>query len=109
MLLLVAAIGFGTLVLSHIAPFPFLLDAFRPDRSLWHMETNPSGPAVYLTFDDGPNPDATPMLLDVLQREGATATFFLRSTPTSQTTPHPSFAGCFRRTTRWRFIRVRDG
>ena len=34
-------------------------------------------PAVYLTFDDGPNPAATPALLDVLQREGARATFFL--------------------------------
>ena len=46
MLLLVAAIGFGTLVLSHLAPFPFFLEAFRPDRSLWHMEANPSRPAV---------------------------------------------------------------
>ena len=78
MLLLIAAFGIvGTFLLSHIGPLPFLLDAFRPDRSLWHMEKNPSGPAVYLTFDDGPNPDATPMLLDVLQRENATATFFL--------------------------------
>lgn len=51
MLLLVAAIGFGTLVLSHLAPFPFFLEAFRSDRSLWHMEANPSRPAVYLTFE----------------------------------------------------------
>ena len=32
---------------------------------------------VALTFDDGPNPDATPQVLDVLRAEGVTATFFL--------------------------------
>ena len=32
---------------------------------------------VYLTFDDGPNPTATPGLLDVLTQKGAVATFFL--------------------------------
>jgi peptidoglycan/xylan/chitin deacetylase (PgdA/CDA1 family) len=31
---------------------------------------------VAVTFDDGPNPDATPRLLDVLERHGAHATFF---------------------------------
>jgi peptidoglycan-N-acetylglucosamine deacetylase len=34
-------------------------------------------PVVYLTYDDGPNPTATPLLLDVLKRENARATFFL--------------------------------
>ena len=77
MFLIVAAIGFGTFVLAHIAPFPFLVDAFRPERSLWHMPASSGAPAVYLTVDDGPNPEATPMLLDVLQRERASATFFL--------------------------------
>jgi peptidoglycan/xylan/chitin deacetylase (PgdA/CDA1 family) len=32
---------------------------------------------VYLTYDDGPNPDATPALLDELQAQDATATFFI--------------------------------
>src|SRR6202522_1677913 len=32
---------------------------------------------VVLTFDDGPDPEWTPKILDVLQREHATATFFL--------------------------------
>ena len=32
---------------------------------------------VVLTFDDGPDPDWTPKILDVLKREHATATFFL--------------------------------
>ena len=30
-----------------------------------------------LTFDDGPNPDATPRILDTLAAEGVRATFFL--------------------------------
>ena len=33
--------------------------------------------AVAITFDDGPNPRATPVILDVLQREGVRATFFV--------------------------------
>jgi peptidoglycan/xylan/chitin deacetylase (PgdA/CDA1 family) len=33
--------------------------------------------AVHLTFDDGPHPEATPAVLDVLARFGARATFFL--------------------------------
>ena len=32
---------------------------------------------VSITFDDGPNPDATPRILDVLSREGVHATFFV--------------------------------
>jgi peptidoglycan/xylan/chitin deacetylase (PgdA/CDA1 family) len=61
-------------VLAHIAPFPFLLDT--SDRTIWQMPaTDP--PRVYLTFDDGPNPAATPALLDVLHAHGAKATFFV--------------------------------
>jgi peptidoglycan-N-acetylglucosamine deacetylase len=33
--------------------------------------------AFALTFDDGPHPETTPSLLDVLSRHGAQATFFL--------------------------------
>jgi peptidoglycan/xylan/chitin deacetylase (PgdA/CDA1 family) len=116
MLLLVAAVGFGTLVLSHLAPFPFLLEAFRPDRSLWHMEANPSRPAVYLTFDDGPNTDATPMLLDVLQREGATATFFLIDAHiTDETAPlvrrmfQEDHAVAIHSSARWLMLHTPDG
>lgn len=32
---------------------------------------------VAITFDDGPNPEATPRILDVLAADGVTATFFL--------------------------------
>ena len=71
------AIAFGVAALAHIAPFPFLLEAFRPDRSLWRMPRSAGPPAIYLTFDDGPNPDWTPALLDALRDSGAKATFFL--------------------------------
>ncbi len=33
--------------------------------------------AIALTFDDGPNPSITPVLLDLLERENCRATFFL--------------------------------
>jgi peptidoglycan-N-acetylglucosamine deacetylase len=36
-----------------------------------------AGPVVALTYDDGPNPRYTPALMDVLERHGAHATFFL--------------------------------
>jgi peptidoglycan-N-acetylglucosamine deacetylase len=77
MLLLAGAIAAGVLSLAHTAPFAFLLEAFRRGDSSWHLPSDESSPAVYLTYDDGPNPTATPLLLDVLQRENARATFFL--------------------------------
>ena len=77
MLLLAGAIAAGVLSLAHTAPFAFLLEAFRRDDSAWHLPTDSASPAVYLTYDDGPNPTTTPMLLDILKRENASATFFL--------------------------------
>ena len=74
----VLLIGFTIVTLAHTAPFPFLLDVAGPTRSVWHMSDRDSvNPLVYLTFDDGPNPTATPELLDVLAREDVRATFFL--------------------------------
>lgn len=35
------------------------------------------GRVVALTFDDGPNPDATPAILDALRARGVKATFFI--------------------------------
>ena len=50
--------------LAHTAPFPFALDALHADRVIWRM---PHGlaipPTIHLTYDDGPNPTATPALL----------------------------------------------
>jgi peptidoglycan/xylan/chitin deacetylase (PgdA/CDA1 family) len=77
MILLLALLGFGVMALAHMAPFPFLFEYIGPDRSVWHMPRSDGAPTVYLTFDDGPNPTATPQLLDVLAKEGVQATFFL--------------------------------
>lgn len=44
-------------------------------HALWRMDRNEK--AVYLTFDDGPIPEATPFILDVLDRFNARATFFM--------------------------------
>lgn len=71
------AAGFGIVFLAHTAPFPFLLEAFAPSRSLWRMPHQGGPPLVYLTYDDGPNPAATPELLDVLAQAQVTASFFL--------------------------------
>ncbi len=45
-----------------------------PD-ALWRMD--PEEKAVYLTFDDGPIPGVTPWVLDLLDRYGIKATFFM--------------------------------
>ena len=39
--------------------------------------TLPGAAGVALTFDDGPHPEGTPAVLDVLARAGARATFFM--------------------------------
>ena len=40
-------------------------------------ELPPDGRRVSLTFDDGPNPEATPRILDSLAEQGVKATFFI--------------------------------
>jgi len=41
---------------------------------MWHVPT--SEKVLFLTFDDGPIPEATPWVLDILHAYGAKATFF---------------------------------
>ena len=65
----------GALVTAHFAPFPFLFDI--TDDTVWRMPRTTEVPTVYLTFDDGPNPTATPELLDVLAKHQVHATFFV--------------------------------
>lgn len=77
MILLFVLAGMVAVALAHTAPFPFLLEYLDRDRSVWHVPTPGRPPTVYLTFDDGPNPAATPALLDVLAAERVPATFFL--------------------------------
>jgi peptidoglycan/xylan/chitin deacetylase (PgdA/CDA1 family) len=65
----------GALILLHTAPFPLLFDIGK--RTLWKANVPPGTKLVYLTFDDGPNPAATPALLDALKEKNVRATFFL--------------------------------
>jgi peptidoglycan-N-acetylglucosamine deacetylase len=44
---------------------------------LWHVPRGTGPPTIYLIYDDRPNPNATPALLDVLRAAGAHATSFL--------------------------------
>jgi peptidoglycan/xylan/chitin deacetylase (PgdA/CDA1 family) len=75
--LILIAIAAGIVALAHTAPFPFLLEYMGPGRSVWHLPSPDGRPTVYLTYDDGPNPTATPQLLDVLEQEQVPATFFI--------------------------------
>ena len=44
-------------------------------KAIWRMD--PSEKSVYLTFDDGPIPEATPWIIETLERYGVKATFFM--------------------------------
>lgn len=55
---------------------PKLLRALGPSVAEWSMPVVAAEPSVYLTFDDGPHPQATPFVLDQLSRHEAKATFF---------------------------------
>lgn len=43
--------------------------------AIWRMDPNEK--AIYLTFDDGPIPEVTPWVLDLLGKQGIKATFFM--------------------------------
>ncbi len=79
-------IGISAVVLGHTAPFPFLIDRMAPARSIWRMPRDVRSPTVYLTYDDGPNPTATPDLLDALRETRTRATFFLIDRHVTETT-----------------------
>jgi peptidoglycan-N-acetylglucosamine deacetylase len=52
---------------------PWIIRKIWPHYT-WRIETNE--PLIYLTFDDGPHPEATPFVLDELGKYNAKATFF---------------------------------
>jgi peptidoglycan/xylan/chitin deacetylase (PgdA/CDA1 family) len=52
---------------------PFFLRWLYP-KSIWHMPRTEK--KVYLTFDDGPIPEITPFILDILKKYQIKATFF---------------------------------
>jgi peptidoglycan/xylan/chitin deacetylase (PgdA/CDA1 family) len=65
---------------------------FRDTEELWRRfpgRERVDGKRVALTFDDGPDPDATPAVLDALDEAGITATFFVVG---EQAAAHPRLA-----------------
>lgn len=65
--------GKGSSALIYLAE----LEAYRAAGWFGHpLRVDPSRPMISLTFDDGPSPSATPVILDVLQQYRVRATFF---------------------------------
>jgi peptidoglycan-N-acetylglucosamine deacetylase len=54
---------------------PFWLKMLYPD-CLWNYPKGSNGKKIYLSFDDGPHPEATPFVLDQLKKFNAKASFF---------------------------------
>ena len=71
---MIAAAALGALVAGSVAH-----GAFHRNSSVFgRVRTRVDGEnAVALTFDDGPNPEATPRILDALAERGVHATFFV--------------------------------
>jgi peptidoglycan/xylan/chitin deacetylase (PgdA/CDA1 family) len=63
----------GFAILSLAAPFSTRFGYFMPAV----RRGNSGKRAVALTFDDGPDPETTPLLLDLLERRGVRAAFFV--------------------------------
>lgn len=57
----------------YLTKTPFLLRAFYPSCR-WKMPANEK--VIYLSFDDGPHPIATPFVLEQLEKYNANASFF---------------------------------
>ncbi len=59
--------------MNYFVKTPWWLKKLYPQR-LWSIATKEK--IIYLTFDDGPHPIATPFVLDELKNHNAKATFF---------------------------------
>ncbi len=68
-------LGVGAVLIGGAAHGAFYRNSPIFGRPISHLPTDDR--AVALTFDDGPNPDATPLVLDALASRGVKATFFV--------------------------------
>ncbi|MDA8442920.1 MAG: polysaccharide deacetylase family protein [Peptococcaceae bacterium] len=84
-------LGFSVLVICLVC---FIVYIVVPDIILYRLGIGTwkrhIGPGVALTFDDGPDPQYTPRVLEVLEKYNATATFFLVGAKVEQ---HPDLVG----------------
>lgn len=60
--------------MAYRVKIPWILKKIMPAKLIWNMPANE--PCIYLTFDDGPHPTATPFVLQQLDEYDAKATFF---------------------------------
>lgn len=60
--------------MSAVKP-PFFLKWFSPEYLVCDLPTQEK--VIYLTFDDGPIPEATPEILEILEKYQVPATFFV--------------------------------
>lgn len=68
-------LGVGAVLLGGVAHGTFYRNSPIFGRPIRRLRTHDR--AVALTFDDGPNPDATPVVLDALAARDVKATFFI--------------------------------
>jgi peptidoglycan-N-acetylglucosamine deacetylase len=58
----------------YLSAVPGLLRIFMPSNLEWQIKTDKK--EIFITFDDGPIPEVTPWVLDMLEKYLAKATFF---------------------------------
>ena len=58
----------------YLVTAPWIMRKLFPSYFEWEIETKTN--EIFLTFDDGPHPKATPFVLDELKKYNAKATFF---------------------------------
>ncbi len=64
-----------TLLSLYLSKTPKILQKLFPSM-IWKGPIIPGKKTVYLTFDDGPVPEVTPWVLDILRKYNTKATFF---------------------------------
>ena len=70
-------LGVGAVLLGGAAHGAFHRNSPLFGRPITQVRAKPGERVVALTFDDGPNPDATPAILDALAARAVKATFFV--------------------------------
>ena len=60
-----------------------------PSLKYSYNSCNVDGPYIAMTFDDGPSPQTTPRLLDILKERGIKATFFVVGQNAAEIPRHP--------------------
>ena len=70
-------VGAGVALLGAAAHGAFHRNSPIFGRPITRIAAGDDTPRVALTFDDGPNPDATPLVLDALRARQVRATFFI--------------------------------